>query len=433
VALKSGIAAVAKPFSTDSHSIFDRIFQWKSACLRHREAPLRIEREQFLQHLLEQGTGRPRVRSVAGMLLNITRVMELDDLHSVAISEIESAGQRWVADSNTYKKSSKGTTSAYGFTNTAASLFRFHNLLEIPVRQLPPFGEVYVRFMDFIKITRGLSPATIRSYGSKIRLFLRWVSDRHTSFSAICLADVDQYFAGRIREGSTPRTIASECIALRAFFRFTESQGWDQSKIARGIHSPAVPRCDSEPRGPTWKAVRRLLASRLGSHPADLRARAVLFLCSIYGIRSSEVANLLLDDFDWVNETFRRAKHGRPQQYPIQYEVGEIILRYLRQGRPSCSCRHLFVSLKPPYRPVPATTMWSIVSERMSRVNLESQSHGPHSLRHACATQLLRKGSSLKEIADFLGHHDTSSVSIYAKCDLRSLRKVAQFSMAGLV
>ncbi len=58
---------------------------------------------------------------------------------------------------------------------------------------------------------------------------------------------------------------------------------------------------------------------------------------------------------------------------------------------------------------------------------------GPHSLRHACATRLLRKGSSLQEIADFLGHRDTSSVGIYAKCDLRLMKQVAALGLAGVI
>jgi integrase len=40
---------------------------------------------------------------------------------------------------------------------------------------------------------------------------------------------------------------------------------------------------------------------------------SVLLLCAICGIRSSEVSNLILKDFDWIDETFvaRRTKHGR--------------------------------------------------------------------------------------------------------------------------
>jgi hypothetical protein len=52
----------------------------------------------------------------------------------------------------------------------------------------------------------------------------------------------------------------------------------------------------------------------------------------------------------------QRAKQGRLQRYPIQYEVGEAILRYLTHGRPRCPSRLIFLTLVPPYRPVHASS-----------------------------------------------------------------------------
>jgi integrase/recombinase XerD len=167
---------------------------------------------------------------------------------------------------------------------------------------------------------------------------------------------------------------------------------------------------------------------------AELRAAAVISLCSIYALRCTEIINLSVNDFDWVNETFtiRRAKTGRIQQFPIQFEVGETILKYLQFGRPRCSCKRVFVTLRPPYQPLPATSLWTIVARRMKRLGIASENFGAHALRHSCATQLLRKGGSLRDIADFLGHRDMNSVSIYAKYDVRSLKQVAAFSLAGI-
>jgi len=144
---------------------------------------------------------------------------------------------------------------------------------------------------------------------------------------------------------------------------------------------------------------------------------------------------LKLSDFDWMNEilTIKRAKSGRVQQFPIQFEVGEKIIRYLKHARPRCACRNLFVSLKPPYRPVDPTALWVVVASRMKRLEIKSRNFGAHSLRHACATQLLHEGSSLPDIAEFLGHRDLKSVSVYAKHDIHALKEVATFSLAGLL
>jgi site-specific recombinase XerD len=58
--------------------------------------------------------------------------------------------------------------------------------------------------------------------------------------------------------------------------------------------------------------------------------------------------------------------------------------------------------------------MWQMTSRRMRRLGIVSAHQGPHALRHACATHSLRKGTSLKEIADFLGHHDSMSIGMNA-------------------
>lgn len=70
--------------------MMDSILEQLGTRSRHRLAPLLKEREQYLSHLLPQGTSRLRVRSVAAYLIHIVRLMELtsrqanpDDLHPV--------------------------------------------------------------------------------------------------------------------------------------------------------------------------------------------------------------------------------------------------------------------------------------------------------------------------------------------------------------
>jgi integrase/recombinase XerD len=44
----------------------------------------------------------------------------------------------------------------------------------------------------------------------------------------------------------------------------------------------------------------------------------------------------------------------------------------------------------------------------------------------------MRKGTPLKDIAEFLGHRDARSVGIYAKYDARLMRRVATYRLTGL-
>jgi integrase/recombinase XerD len=62
---------------------------------RHRNAPLLREREQFLSHLLRQGTSRRSVRSIAAYLIHIVRLMELTSLQDVESHEIGKTAECW--------------------------------------------------------------------------------------------------------------------------------------------------------------------------------------------------------------------------------------------------------------------------------------------------------------------------------------------------
>jgi integrase/recombinase XerD len=404
------------------------------ALSRHRKAPLLTEREQFLSHLLGQGTSRRRVRSVAAYLIHIVRIMELTSLRGVEFEEIKKAAECWANYRGPHRRKQAGKASAYCFSYVAKKWLRFHGRLIVARAAPNPFSELISEFEEHMRTIRGLSPDTIRSYGSGARVFLRWLAGRHKTLSSVSLHDVDDFLARKAADGWRPTTLATQGQALRAFFGHAGARGWCAPGIDKGIQTPRVPKYDGAFKGPKWKDVRRLLESANGTNPVALRARAILLLHSIYALRSSEVRGLRLNEFDWREERFavHRAKRGGVQYFPIQYEVGEAILRYLTKGRPRCACRHVFVTLNPPYRPLTASSMWQITSLRMKRLGIMAPHCGPHALRHACATHLLRKGTSLKEIADFLGHRDSRSIGLYAKYDPRSLRMVAAFHLAGL-
>lgn len=401
---------------------------------RHLTAPLLKEREQYLTYLLQIGWSAHRVLEVATYLVHIVHVMELVSLRSVEPAEIEQAGARWANDRGAERIGKRPETSPATFAKFARQWLRFLGVLKLPDRPTGCFDAQMAEFQGALEMRR-LASSTIDTYICQIENFLRWLSERRSVLSLVSVFDVDDFLAAKRDAHAHLLTISGHCIALRAFFRFAEERKWCPPGIWRGIVGPRLPMYTEPPEGPSWTDVRRLLRSAQGDTTKDLRARALLLLLAIYGLRVSEVARLRLQDFDWRSETFcvLRSKRGGIQQFPIQYEVGEAILDYLRHGRPRCSCQHLFLTTQLPYRPLTTVSVCSIVRRRFNELGIQSKHHGPHSLRHACATRLLAKGSSLMEIADFLGHKTTQCAAIYAKYDRRSLRKVAAFSLAEIL
>src|SRR5437763_664172 len=402
---------------------------------RQEKAPLLRERESFLKHLLQQGTSLAAVRSVSWQLLNVIRLLKLTRLRNVRIDEIEKAARRWARQqrSNPLARSYKHSASYFAYV--AKKWLLFVGVLQSPAIPVMRFADEVDEFAKWMTEERGMSAHTVRSHRCKTSLFLKWVSERRRSLAAVRLRDVDDFLIFKGASGWSRKSARGYADALRAFFRYAERHGWCKPGIGEGIISPRLYAQEGLPEGPEWKQVQRLLESVRGNSAADLRARAVLCLLAVYGLRSGEISRLLLNDFDWRLETFtvNHSKRGGAQKYPLQREVGNAILNYIRKARPRTSCSNLFLTLNPPYRAIGGSALWKITSRRMQVAGIRCRRRGPHCLRHACATHLLEQGASLNEIGDLLGHRDFRSTSIYAKVHLQQLRRVADFDLGGLL
>lgn len=402
---------------------------------RHRQAPLLKEREAFLSHLRRQGTSRKALRNLSGQLLNVMRLLRLSAMRDVSLEEIQQAAQRWVRQQHSNPRAHSYDNSAKYFKYAAKKWLRFNGRLKLPSPSPGRFANQLNDFARYMTDEKGLSPHSVQSHRQKTSKFLEWVETRHRLLTRVRVEDVDDYLAMKGAGGWSRRSVATNADALRAFFRYAETRGWCAASFARAIQGPRIHKYEGLPEGLSREQVQLLLQSVKGSKPWALRARAILMLFAIYGLRSSEVSQLLLTDIDWREEVFvvNHAKRGGPQRYPLQRKIGNVILQYVQRGRPQCACRNLFVTLTPPYRPMGIYALWTLMARRLKATGIQCSRKGPHILRHACAARLLRKGASFKEIADMLGHRSLESVGIYAKVDLSVLRVVADVDLGGLL
>lgn len=414
--------------------MINSIFFTESIREKHRKAPLLAERERYLAYLFEIGAKREHLQSVARMLLHVIRLLKLHSSRPVGMDEILQGSERWVADPSAFRRRKSCVASSYNFQLAARNWLRFQGCLVENPRPEPPFGNFLSEFLNDMRSQRGLSLKTVLHYKSLLLNFMNSLKSRCHDFSSVRISDVEEYLDAKRSEGKSQASIVAYCTALRTFFGYAEQRQWCSSGIRDSISRPRLPRIAENLSGPPWEDVRRVIASIGNVKPSDLRAKAMFLLFAIYGFRSAEVSGLTLDDIDWRRGiiTVRRVKRGMTQQFPLQSEVGEAIALYLEKARPQCSCRALFVTRNRPYRRV-LGSMPMIIGCRIKKLGIVAQQYGPHSLRRACATQLLRTGSSIKDIADFLGHRDLRSVYIYAKYDATFLKNVAKFSLRGVL
>jgi integrase/recombinase XerD len=426
------IAASAQVPGTGSTRVIEGLFIHRDAIGRHLKSPMLRQREAYLALLLESGYKRRLVAEHASMLLNVVRFIAVPPLSFISEEAILDGAHRWFSHFQRDQGKSLRSGCCF-FLSVARRWFRYLGIYARKTTLSHSTEQIYDEFERAMRHGLGYLPSTVDALTAPVRRFLGWVSAERLEICSIGLSEVDEYLLQGRAKGWQPRTVRVNCVALRAFFRLAERRGWNNNGLSRAIRAPSLQTRVAAPECPSWKQLRLLLAFLDDSNPSQCRAKAILLLASVYGLRRSEIVRLTLDDLDWFNEiiTIRRSKRGRLQQFPLQFEVGEAIIRYLRNVRPSSKFRNLFITLHSPYRP--AVNIGAAIRKILTAAGILDRTYGLHAFRHACATELLRKGTSLRGIADFLGHRDIRSVSIYAHSDCRALRKVAAFDLKGVL
>ena len=115
-----------------------------------------------------------------------------------------------------------------------------------------------------------------------------------------------------------------------------------------------------------------------------------------------------------AGELLVRGKGPRLERLPLASDVGEALVDYLREGRPRSACRQLFLRSRAPLGGLSSEGVSAVVRAACTRAGLAPV--GAHRLRHTLASELLRAGASLPEIAQALRHRQLKTTAIYAAC-----------------
>jgi site-specific recombinase XerD len=408
------------------------LFRRPAYLKRHTEAPLLEERERFLASLLKEGLPKPVVQNVACFVLRASKTLRLGTYRVVDDAKIDRAIIRIWGHKLLAKSVFEGCRSAYAFRSAVKRWLRFNGVMRTGKprgRPLPRKLRIYETYLK----SRHFSSCTVDSQVGKALGFLRWLSAEQIALSRISLNDVDRFMSSKRLCGWAPATLADLAYSVRYFLRYSEAQGWSRAGISDGVRGPNRRLYPPTPQARKWSEVKRLLRSVRGDDIASLRAKAALLIIATYALRISEMARLEVSDFDFSKMTLslRRSKNGQLQRYPLCENVAKAVQKYIKFRRKNCD--HLFLTIKTPYRPADRKAFYAITHYRLAKLGITHGKRGPHAIRHARAMELLRKGVSLSQIGDFLGHRDCESPLVYARYTVESLRPVADFSLGRLL
>jgi site-specific recombinase XerD len=274
-------------------------------------------------------------------------------------------------------------------------------------------------YRRYLVAERRLAPSTVRA---RVDVARRFLASRATAagldLESLAAADVTGFLLAQARSrAGAVRPMASP---LRCLLRYLFVAGLVPRDLAGAVPAAASPRLASLPCGADPPAVAALLASCDHSRPVGRRDFAILVLMARLGLRAGEIASLRLDDIDWRAGTMViRGKGGRLDQLPLPPDAGQAVADYLRHGRPASGCRAVFLHACGPAVPVTGHCVTMIPRSASRRAGLPVV--GAHQLRHHAATEMLRRGASLPQIAEVLRHHSEDTTAIYAKVDPAAL------------
>lgn len=292
-----------------------------------------------------------------------------------------------------------------------------------------PVALLAAEFVEYLARERGLAPDSNSVYEYKriARLFLsgRLDPDRG-GLERLTAGDVTAFVLAECRRRSV-RMSRALVTSLRGLLRFLFLEGLISCDLTGAVPGVASWRCASLPKALPAEHVARLLASCDRSTPVGRRDFAILTVLSRLGLRACEVARLQLSDIDWrAAELIVRGKQDRHERLPLPVDVGDAIADYLCHGRPARRGSHLFLKTRAPFGPLTGGdgAIGMLVRAACERAGLDPV--GVHRLRHTVATEVLRAGAPLEEVASLLRHRRHATTVIYAKVDWERLRELAR-------
>ena len=226
------------------------------------------------------------------------------------------------------------------------------------------------------------------------------------------------------RERLSPETVYLAVAALRAFYRFCETEQYLPLNVAENLSLPR--RWHHLPKGLSAEEIAKLLTPIVPETPASLCDQAILELAYASGLRLSELCHIRLEQLH-LDAGFITVigKGNKERVVPLGKPASAALHRYLKAGRPSLVTRKspATVFLTQRGTPFAGVTLWKHVKQRVALAGI-GRPVTPHMLRHSFATHLLEHGADLRVIQELLGHASISTTEIYTHVEGSRLREI---------
>ncbi len=292
------------------------------------------------------------------------------------------------------------------------------------------FETVLKRYLQFVKIEKGLSENSVLSYRNDLERYLKFVADdlRIRSLGGISVNHIENYLIELTDMGLSVSTIARNISSVRSFHEFAVVENLAEANPAELVDLPKKAR--KLPEVLTAVEVEKIIDQADRTEPAGIRDAAILETLYASGMRVSELTSLEMDQLFFEIGFIRVIGKGNKERLvPVGKHAEKSIEHYLE------SARDKFLNSKKPEKsknkvflnqrggPLSRMSIWNIVNKYAQKAGIKKNVY-PHIFRHSFATHLLEGGADLRAVQEMLGHTSIITTEIYTHVDRTLLHQV---------
>ena len=280
----------------------------------------------------------------------------------------------------------------------------------------PVLNREYKDFIKYIEL-RYDNPSSRKNALVSIYNFFQYLEDKRNVDLDFLSPEIILSYIKSVE----PYQVKDRLRGIRLYFEYKKRQ--DLLLCIEKLHAKKrqriIPMFSEEEKDRIYELIR--------NEKISARNSAIILLGLHTGIRACDVVRLKVSDINWDFETisFTQLKTGNPVSLPLPIDVGNAIARYFKFERPKIKCEYLFLSSKPPYKPLKGNAAcYSILSHALHEANIEKGNRifGMHMLRHNVASTMVQNGIPVETIAAVLGHSSPESTTVYIATDEERLR-----------
>lgn len=280
-------------------------------------------------------------------------------------------------------------------------------------------------FLDYLRLEKNYSEATIASYRNDLNQFKEYVCGLDDGLNLVN-ADADvvrDWISQLMNEGYRASSVNRKLSTLRSFYRYLLKNGIVEVDPMRRVSGLAKKKVI-----PVFLRERQmeelLEETDFGSGYSACLDKTIVETLYATGMRSAEVRGLDDKDVDLQAGLFKvTGKRNKQRLVPFAESLRQVLEEYLRIRNEEVPNRESAFFVNKKGERLTRGVLYNLVRKNLSKVTVQ-QKRSPHVLRHTFATQMLNHGAELTAIKELLGHASLTTTEVYTHTTFEELKKV---------